>query len=178
MWWWVHRGVQAHSKGENTMKNLLVFPKDKEAIMKQSNIIYWFKCSKTECNDEYIGESARTFEEWYKEHLKPPSPIFEHQKTTGHTTTVDNFKIIGREGQNMARTTKGAIYIRGNNPTMNRNIGEYNLPHIGTEFCFHLRTKKKINDLSTTTSVPHEVYQKNNWPLHWNICITSHEVSQ
>ena len=58
-------GVQVHFKEGNTLKNLLMFPKDREVITKQSNIIYWFKCGRTEC-DEYIGESARTFEERYK----------------------------------------------------------------------------------------------------------------
>ena len=33
-------GVQVCFKGGNTLKNLLMFPKDKEAITKQSNIIY------------------------------------------------------------------------------------------------------------------------------------------
>ena len=69
-------GVQVHFEGGNTLKNLLMFPKDREAITKQNNIIYWFKCGKTECDDEYIGESSRTFEEQYKEHLKAPLPIF------------------------------------------------------------------------------------------------------
>ena len=49
-----------------------MFPKDGEAIIKPSIIIYWFKCGRTECDDEYNGESARTFEERYKEHLKAP----------------------------------------------------------------------------------------------------------
>ena len=127
-------GIQVHFKGGNTLKDLLMFPKDKESISKQSNIIYWFKCGRTECDDEYIWESARTFEERYREHCKGPSPIFEHN-VTGHTTSVENFKIIGREGHNMARAIKEAIYIRVNNHTLNRNIGKYNLPH-GTRFCF------------------------------------------
>ena len=101
-----------------------MFPKDREAITKQSNIIYQFKCGRTECDDGYTGESARTFEERYKEHLKEPSPIFEHQNITGHTTIVENFKIISREGQNMARAIKEAIYIRVNNRILNRNIGK------------------------------------------------------
>ena len=84
----------------------------------------------TECDDEYIGESARTFEERYKEHLKAPSPIFEHQNSSGHITTVDNFKIMGREGQKYGQGHKKAIYMRVNNPTFDRNIGKYNLPHI------------------------------------------------
>ena len=69
-------GVQVYFKGGNTLKNLLMFPKDKGAITKQSNIIYWFKCGKTECNDKYIRQSARIFKGQYEEHLKAPSLIF------------------------------------------------------------------------------------------------------
>ena len=83
-----------------------MFPKDKDEMKKQSNIIYWYRCGRTECDDEYIGELARTFEERFKEHLKAPSPIYEHDNTTGHKTTVENFKIIGREGHGISRTIK------------------------------------------------------------------------
>ena len=48
------------------------------------------------------------FGERYKEHLKAPSPIFEHQSNTDHTTSVENLKIIGRNGHNVARTIKEA----------------------------------------------------------------------
>ena len=126
-------GVQVHFKEGTTLKNLLVSPKDKDTITKNS-VIYLFKCDKIECEDEYIGGQSRTFGEGYKEHLKTPSPIFEHQNNTGHTTSVENFKIIGREGQNMARAIKEVIYIRVTNPALNRNIGKYNLPHFWIEF--------------------------------------------
>ena len=86
--------------------------------------------TKIDCKEEYIGESSRTFEERYKEHLKAPSPIDEHQNSTGHITSVENFKIISREDHSMARAVKEAIYIRVNNPTLNRKIGKYNLPHL------------------------------------------------
>ena len=85
-------------------------------MLSQSNIIYWFKCARTECDEEYIAKSARTFEGRYKEHLQPPSPIFEHQNITGHITSVENFKITAREGQNMARAIKEAIYIKSQQP--------------------------------------------------------------
>ena len=49
---------------------------------------------------------------------------------------MENFKIIGREGHGISRTTKEAIYIRVNNPTLNRNVGKYNLPHIWDKFLF------------------------------------------
>ena len=44
----------------------------------------------------------------------------------------------------MARPIKEAIYIRVNNPTLNRNIGKYNLPHIWNKVLFtfpELKTK-------------------------------------
>ena len=123
-------GIQVYFKGGKTIKNLLVSPKDKDNIKKKSNVIYWFRCNKIDCEEEYIGESSRTFEERYKEHLKAPSPIHEHQNCTGHITSVENFKIIGREDHNMTRAITEAIYITVNNPTLNRNIGKYNLPHL------------------------------------------------
>ena len=122
-------GIKVYFKGEKTIENLLVSPKDKDNFKKKNNVIYWFRCDKIHCEEEYMGESSRTFEERYKEHLKAPSPINEHQITTGHITSVENFKIIGREDHNMATAVKEAIYIRVNNPTLNRNIGKYNLPH-------------------------------------------------
>ena len=120
------------------MKSLLMLPKDKEEIKKQSNIMIWYKCGRTECDDEFFGEYARTFEERYKEHLKAPSPIFENNNATGHTTSVENFRIIGRKGHGMARTIKEAIYIRVNNPILNRNVGKYNLPHIRDKVLFSI----------------------------------------
>ena len=50
--------------------------------------------------------------------------------STGHTTNQNNFQIIGREGQNLARDIKESIYIRVNNPSLNNNIGKFNLSHI------------------------------------------------
>ena len=53
------------SWGGNTIKSLLMTPKDKDHISKKSGIIYRFKCNRVECDDEYIGESSRTFGQCY-----------------------------------------------------------------------------------------------------------------
>ena len=90
----------------------------------------WYQCGDLGCDDEYIGEISRTFDERYKEHLKAPSAIHHHSIQTGHTTNQNNFQIIGREGQNLARNIKESIYIRVNNPSLNNNIGKFNLSHI------------------------------------------------
>ena len=123
-------GIQTHFKGGRTIKNLLVSPKDKDPMVNQSGAIYRYHCGNLGCDDEYIGETSRTFGERYKEHLKPPSAIHQHSIQTGHTTNQNNFQIIGREGQNLARNIKESIYIRVNNPSLNNNIGKFNLSHI------------------------------------------------
>ena len=123
-------GIQTHFKGGRTIKNLLVSPKDKDPMVNQSGAIYWYQCGDLGCDDEYIGETSRTFGERYKEHLKAPSAIHHHSSQTGHTTNQNNFQIIGREGQNLARNIKESIYIRVNNLSLNNNIGKFNLSHI------------------------------------------------
>ena len=86
-----------------------------------------------EFDEEYIGESARTFAERFKEHEKAPSPIYDHFNISGQNVTIDNFSIVGREDQNLMRNIKEALYIRVNNPSLNKNIGKYHLPHLWDE---------------------------------------------
>ena len=107
-------------------------------MMKKSGVFYSYKCGRVECNEEYIGESSRTFEERFKEHQKAPSLIFDHFNTTGHSTSVENFNIVGREDQNLKRAIKEALYIRVNNPSLNRNVGKYHLPHIWDEVLYNI----------------------------------------
>ena len=126
-------GVQVHFKGGLTIKDLLMAPKDKDHILKKSGIIYKYSCNKVECDEEYIGESARLFAERFKEHQKAPSPIHDHSFRSGHEVNIDNFSIVGWEDQNLTRTIKEALYIRVNNPSLNKNIGKYHLPHIWDE---------------------------------------------
>ena len=67
-------GILTHFKGSSTIKNLLVSPKDKDPMVSKSGAIYWFQCGDLTCDDEYIGETSRTFGERFKEHLKDSSP--------------------------------------------------------------------------------------------------------
>ena len=132
-----NHGVQVYFKGGTTIKNLLMAPKDQDPMKSRSGVTYRFKCDRVKCDDEYIGESSRTFGERFKEHLKAPSPIFDHFNTTGHQVSIENFSIVGREEQNLMRAIKEALYIRVNNPSLNRNIGKYHMPHMWDEVLFN-----------------------------------------
>ena len=90
-----------------------------------------------DCDEEYIGESFRMFGERFKEHQKAPSPIFDHTTTSGHDINIENFSIVGREDQNLNRAIKEALFIRVNNPSLNRNVGKFHLPHMWDKVLFN-----------------------------------------
>ena len=108
-------GIQTHFKGSNTIRNLLVCPKDKDPMVSKSGAIYWFQCGDLSCDDEYIWETSKTFAERYREHLKDPSPIHQHSNHTRYPTSHNNFQIIEREGRSLSRKLKESIFIRINN---------------------------------------------------------------
>ena len=78
--------------------------------------------------EEYIGELARTFGERLEEHLRAPFLIYDHALISDHCFNVNTFSIVYREMHNITRTTKEAIYIRVNDPSLIRNIGKFQLP--------------------------------------------------
>ena len=82
-----------------------------------------------ECDEDYIGESARTIWERLKKHFRALSSIYDHANITGHQT------IVGRESHNLARTIKEAIYIRINGSSLNRNIERTSCPTYGMKPC-------------------------------------------
>ena len=167
--------IQTYFRGGNTIKKPPDDSKRQGSHIQKSGIIYRFKCNRVNCIDEYIGESSRTFGERYKEHLKAPSPIYDHYNITDHETYIENFSIVGRKDQNLIRAIKEALYIRVNNPSLNRNIGKYHLPHIWDEVLVEqLRTKVKINPPSgyniyhmATTSANQKQYSS---PCGYSIC--------
>ena len=131
-------GVQVYFKGGVTIKSLLMAPKDQDPMLKRSGVIYKYSCDRVDCDEEYIGESSRNFGERLKEHQKAPSPIFDHYTTTGHNIKLENFSIVGKEDKNLKRAIKEDMYIRANDPSLNRNVGKYHLPHIWDEVLFNI----------------------------------------
>ena len=69
-------GIPLYHKPFNTIRSLLVRPKDKSKE-KQYGVVYHVTCS--ECDMEYIGEMARMLGIRY-----PNSAIMEHTSITGH----------------------------------------------------------------------------------------------
>ena len=128
-------GVTTYHKPINTIRSLLVNPKDKTAIDKKCGVIYNIKCD--DCESSYIGETARSLGTRYKEHCATNRTVImavgEHCKNTGHSISWDNIKVVGNESSYWRRKIKEAIEIRCQAPQLNRDQG-LDLPRIYDTF--------------------------------------------
>ena len=124
------KGIQVHFKGTNTLRTALGNPKDKDPKTNQTGIIYHYQCPYINCPSAYIGESGRTLGDRVKEHFKAPFPIHLHSTTTGHPMDPNQFNIVHKEINSQSRTIKEAMFIHVQDPTLNRNLGKYQLLHI------------------------------------------------
>ena len=59
-------GMQTHFKGNRTLKQLLVKPKDLDPTEEKGGAIYMYQCGELLCDEEYIGETSRTLGEGTK----------------------------------------------------------------------------------------------------------------
>ena len=78
---------------------------------------------------------AEPFAERFKEHQKPPSPIFDHCNTSGHNININKFTIVGSEDQNLTRAIKEAILIRVNDSSLNRKWANTICLTFGMRYC-------------------------------------------
>ncbi len=128
------KGVQVYFKSSNTLRNILVSPKEKDPKGFKQDIVYHIPCNYDSCSASYIGETCRMLEERIKDHITDPnSSIKQHHITTGHplpSVNDNGVKVIGREVNSFKRKVKEAIFIKTNDPVLNRNVGKFNLPPI------------------------------------------------
>ena len=89
--------VQVCFKGQNTIKSMLMYPKDKVDPSLKKDVVYQWSCTKPNCKSSYIQETSRSLCDHVKEHSKEGSnsAIYQHFSTKGHPLpNIDHFKII------------------------------------------------------------------------------------
>ena len=123
--------VQVCFKGVNTLKSMLMHPKDRISSEQKKDLVYHWECKADGCNSSYIGETSRALGKRVKEHSKSTtSAILKHCKDFHHPLpSIDDFNIIDKEPSQITREAKEAIHIRWLDPSLNRNIGKMSIPH-------------------------------------------------
>ena len=91
-------GVGTYLRPINTIRSILVPPKDKTPDAQKCGLIYQVECP--ECPLTYIGETGRTLATRMKDHLNfrnPLTAVGEHCMHEHHTITKDSVKVLARE---------------------------------------------------------------------------------
>ena len=129
------QGVHTYHKPFNTLRSILVHPKDKTPKEQQTGIIYHIPCKS--CPGTYVGETARTLATRVEEHKKiSSSAIHEHVSNTGHTINWADTKILEKDSNTHRRKIKEALCIKRLKPTLNRDQG-LDLPPIYNSILSH-----------------------------------------
>jgi predicted GIY-YIG superfamily endonuclease len=116
--------IPSFHKPFNTLRSLLVKPKDATPKGNQCGLIYHIKCS--DCHHNYIGETGRNMETRLKEHTSRKgtvSAIKDYLTETGHSCTMNEVSILDREENWYRRKVKEALMILRHEPSLNRDRG-------------------------------------------------------
>jgi len=116
--------IHTYHKPYNTLRSILVLPKDRTPTEKKTSVVYDITCN--DCGEHYIGETARTRE---KRNKQTTSAIRERQSQANHEIDWEGVKILDKESVDIKRKIKEAIHIRCQRPTLNRDRC-YDLPAI------------------------------------------------
>ena len=106
--------VQVCLKGQNTIKSMLMHPKDKVDPSLKKDVVYQWSCTKPNCKSSYVRETSRSLSEHAQEHGKERSnsAIYQHCSTKGNPLpNMEQFKVIDQEKSQIAHETKEAIHI-------------------------------------------------------------------
>jgi len=133
----LHRVMKAYNvpvyfNPTNTLRQLLVRPKDPISKERVVGPVYHIKCES--CNANYVGETERSLKARFMEHRRPSTASSEvskhiHTDNPDHGIELHNTKILAVEPRWFERGVKEAIHIELEKPTLNRDKGRYNLPH-------------------------------------------------
>ena len=144
-------GVQTTFKPHQTLRQLLVHPKDKRTPQETAGVVYSIPCR--DCEKVYVGETARKFGEREKEHKKDTtivedrkftrtqrkasqsiqhqSALTDHMAQHNHVIVWDKVTFPMRETDWKTRGIKEAITIRRAGPrALNRDGGRHHLPAV------------------------------------------------
>ena len=130
--------IPVYFKPQNTLRQILVSPKDKTDKGDICGPVYQIKCEGSEqdyCDHSYIGETERTLRARFSEHRRPSTTTSEvsnhiHRESPGHQVDLNKVKVLSRDTRWYERGVRESIQIRRHRPTLNKDGGRHQLSHI------------------------------------------------
>ena len=144
-------GIQCALKPSNTLRSMLVRPKDPRPKLDTSDVVYRIPCSS--CDQPYIGETGRHLKCRIQEHKdsvskvanqkftrsratqekekEHKSALADHAAQLNHTIDWDNASILASHCTNKkGRWIRESVMVRSEKEgTLNRNEEGYELSH-------------------------------------------------
>jgi len=113
--------IRTYHKPYNTLRSILVHPKDRTPTKKKTGVVYDITCN--DCGEHYIGETVRPLEKRLGEHQKKQHLESRNtmQSQAYHEIDWEGVKILDKESVDVKRKIKEATHI---------NEGGYDLPAI------------------------------------------------
>ena len=136
-------GISTTIRSRGSLREMLVHPKDKLTTSDKTGAVYYLPCSGANgepCGESgsYVGETERTAESRLKEHFSTAvqsgtstlkSAVMAHAREKGHHFRPGDLSILSSGNSNWhERGVKEAVYIRGLEPSINRDQGRHQLP--------------------------------------------------
>ena len=121
-------GIKVAHKPITTLRQELVHPKDKQPKEQISGVVYGIHCEGENCKEYYIGETEQPIKKRMYQHRKAAgegtsSAVFNHLHDKNHTFSNSNVDIISREKNWFERGVKEAVFVKSDNPSLNRHGG-------------------------------------------------------
>ena len=122
-------GITTHFKPTNTLRQSLVHPKDKQPKGRVSGVVYGVQCSEDlACKEQYIGETAQPLHSRMSQHRRASSSgndsaVYTHLHASGHSFDIQDVHILDRDSRWFERGVKEAIWVRHEQPSLNRSGG-------------------------------------------------------
>ena len=99
---------------------------DKEKI---SHVVYGIKCGAANCSETYVGETQQALGMRMRQHKRPStieaqnSAVFNHLRSSGHTFSLGDVKVLDKEENWLRRGIKEAVWERVEGPSLNKKGG-------------------------------------------------------
>ncbi len=150
-------GISVHTHLTNTIRSMLVSPKDRPKTVDRTGTIYNIRC--LQHHNTSVRLRGHLAGDWANTNGRA-SPVGAHMKGAKHTFVQEDVKILDTDARWFQRGVKGSIYIATHQPDLNRDSGRHHLPNTYKkliESC-DLSSRSRSRDSTSANKISHNTH--------------------